>query len=329
MPLPPHLGGSFTASLVLAAFLLGIFATDLQAQRPAEPDEQDVARGIQLYQQGDLAESVKLLSAAVKKHPDNADAWCYLGLALNTEGLIGGARPAFGQCVRLRPDYADAHAKLAYALILANEFQRAIAVASRALELGDQSPEAHYAIAEASFRTGASVKALEEAEAALNINPNFLPALITKSLVHTTLKQYDEAAASLEKLLAISANFDVDVWREQLKTLRSLANPMPGAGGEKLPLTGKEVSQRVQVVSKPEPSYTEAARKAGVTGVVVLRAVFSSTGEVRDILVTRALGYGLTTQAVKATQKIKFTPATKDGSPVSMYVQLEYNFSLF
>jgi hypothetical protein len=60
-----------------------------------------------------------------------------------------------------------------------------------------------------------------------------------------------------------------------------------------------------------------------------MRAVFSADGEVTRITFYSALGFGLTTQAVKAAQKIKFTPAIKDGHPVSMYMQLEYTFNLF
>ena len=61
----------------------------------------------------------------------------------------------------------------------------------------------------------------------------------------------------------------------------------------------------------------------------MLRAVFSAEGEVKNILITRALGYGLTTQSVRAARKIQFTPAMKDGTPVSMHIQLEYNFNLY
>jgi len=32
---------------------------------------------------------------------------------------------------------------------------------------------------------------------------------------------------------------------------------------------------------------------------------------------------------VEAARRIKFVPAMKDGKPVSMFMQLEYNFSLF
>jgi outer membrane biosynthesis protein TonB len=43
----------------------------------------------------------------------------------------------------------------------------------------------------------------------------------------------------------------------------------------------------------------------------------------------QALPYGLTTRAVRAARQIRFTPAEKDGKPVSMYIQLEYNFNLY
>lgn len=39
--------------------------------------------------------------------------------------------------------------------------------------------------------------------------------------------------------------------------------------------------------------------------------------------------YGLTEASVRAARKIKFIPATVDGRPVSMFVQLEYHFNLY
>ena len=83
------------------------------------------------------------------------------------------------------------------------------------------------------------------------------------------------------------------------------------------------------MLAKPEPQYTEAARREGVTGVIVLRAVFAGDGTVRHILVLQGLPNGLTAQALKAARRIKFVPATIEGRPVSMFIQLEYNFNLY
>jgi TonB family protein len=91
---------------------------------------------------------------------------------------------------------------------------------------------------------------------------------------------------------------------------------------------GSEVAIKASVTKKPEPKYTKAARKNQVTGTVVIRCVFSKTGEVTNIHVVSGLPDGLTDRAVEAARKIKFIPATKDGHPVSMWMELQYNFNL-
>ncbi|HEU4509471.1 MAG TPA: energy transducer TonB [Pyrinomonadaceae bacterium] len=92
---------------------------------------------------------------------------------------------------------------------------------------------------------------------------------------------------------------------------------------------GSEVEQRARLLQKPEPQYTEEARKNQITGTVMLRAVFSSGGEVVQIQAIRSLPFGLTERAIAAARQIKFVPAMKDGRPVSVFMQLEYNFNLY
>jgi protein TonB len=89
------------------------------------------------------------------------------------------------------------------------------------------------------------------------------------------------------------------------------------------------VTIKPHILTRPEPQYTGEARNAGVEGTVVLRAVFAADGTVQHILVVRSLPHGLTEQAVAAARKIKFTPAIKDGRPVSQFIQIEYNFNLY
>ena len=90
-----------------------------------------------------------------------------------------------------------------------------------------------------------------------------------------------------------------------------------------------DVSSRPRVISKPEPQYTEEARRNQVTGTVVLRVVFSSSGQVTNIQAVQKLSGGLTEKAIAAAHQIRFMPATRNGQAVSMYMQLEYNFNLY
>jgi TonB family protein len=90
-----------------------------------------------------------------------------------------------------------------------------------------------------------------------------------------------------------------------------------------------EVNERARVLSKPEPQYTEEARRNSITGTVILRVVFARSGEVTNIRALQSLGGGLTEKAMAAARQIQFVPARKNGQPVSMYMQLEYNFNLY
>ena len=92
---------------------------------------------------------------------------------------------------------------------------------------------------------------------------------------------------------------------------------------------GREVDRKVRVVMKPEPRYTESARRKQVTGTVIIKAVFSCNGSLGNIRVVEMLQHGLTEQAVAATRMIKFVPAVKNRKYVSMWLQLEYNFNLY
>ena len=93
--------------------------------------------------------------------------------------------------------------------------------------------------------------------------------------------------------------------------------------------TRREVDQPVTISSKPQPSYTEEARKNQVIGTVVLRVVFGADGSIGTVSVVRGLPNGLSEQAIVAARRIKFVPAQKNGLAVSTVVQLEYNFNLY
>jgi TonB family protein len=87
--------------------------------------------------------------------------------------------------------------------------------------------------------------------------------------------------------------------------------------------------QRARVLWKPEPQYTEEARRNQITGTVILRVLFSRLGEVTNIRAVQSLPFGLTERAIAAARQIRFSPAIKNDHPVSVYMQLEYNFNLY
>ncbi|MCA1622183.1 MAG: energy transducer TonB, partial [Acidobacteria bacterium] len=93
------------------------------------------------------------------------------------------------------------------------------------------------------------------------------------------------------------------------------------------PFRQNEVTRRAIITLKPEPGFTEEARKNGVEGVVRLRAVLNVSGEVTNISVVKGLPHGLTEKAVEAAGRIKFEPARLGGRTVSQSATVEYLFA--
>jgi TonB family protein len=95
------------------------------------------------------------------------------------------------------------------------------------------------------------------------------------------------------------------------------------------PFLQREVTRKAIITYKPEPGFTEEARKFSVTGVVRLRAILAATGEVTGMVVVKGLPHGLTERAIAAARQVRFTPAEKDGHAVSQYIVFEYNFNIY
>ena len=90
-----------------------------------------------------------------------------------------------------------------------------------------------------------------------------------------------------------------------------------------------EVDVKPIIRSKPNPRYTEEARRKGVAGRVVLSVVLCRTGEVGDPEVVEGLPGGLSEEAVKAARRIRFEPARKDDERVNVRVSVVYHFNLY
>ena len=107
----------------------------------------------------------------------------------------------------------------------------------------------------------------------------------------------------------------------------SKSAPPQFVDGERI-YRNREVDQKPSGIKKPMPSYPREARTSGVQGTVILRCIFSATGKVTNVRVVSGLPLGLTERAIAAAEKIQFRPAMKDGKPVSVWMQLEYNFNV-
>jgi TonB family protein len=86
--------------------------------------------------------------------------------------------------------------------------------------------------------------------------------------------------------------------------------------------------QPVVILEKPNPEYTEEARRLGLEGEVLIQVVFPASGPVRVIRVTKGLGHGLDEAAVRAARQIRFKPALQQGRSVDFPATVHIVFQL-
>ena len=65
----------------------------------------------------------------------------------------------------------------------------------------------------------------------------------------------------------------------------------------------------MEIISKPNPVYTEEARQLKLQGEVLLEVLFGANGQLHVNRVVRGMGHGLDEAAVSAANKMRFKPA--------------------
>jgi protein TonB len=107
----------------------------------------------------------------------------------------------------------------------------------------------------------------------------------------------------------------------------------PGYGGTDAPADSTPIQFKAgmtppEVIVRVQPRYTEAARKAGVQGTVIVEAIIDQQGRVTNLRVLKALPMGLDQAAADAVRQWRFKPAMLGTRPVKIFWTLTVNFQL-
>ena len=105
----------------------------------------------------------------------------------------------------------------------------------------------------------------------------------------------------------------------------------PGSGGN----TGGGVYRIGGGVSAPvlvyqvEPEFSEEARKAKLSGNVLVNLWVDAEGRPSHVRVLRGIGMGLDERALAAVKQYRFKPAMRAGKPVTVEMNVEVDFQIF
>jgi TonB family protein len=94
------------------------------------------------------------------------------------------------------------------------------------------------------------------------------------------------------------------------------------------PAASAPVRTPVEILAKPNPKYTDEARRLRLEGEVKLRVVFAANGELQVLGVLQGLGHGLDEAAIAAARQIRFKPAREAGQAVDQSAIVTIEFKL-
>lgn len=96
-----------------------------------------------------------------------------------------------------------------------------------------------------------------------------------------------------------------------------------------LPAFGQyvHVDSLPQPVERAAPAYPEAARRAGVEGLVTVQALVDRQGAVREVRVLKSIPM-LDSAAVRSVRRWRFKPASAEGKPTAVWVAVPVRFTL-
>jgi outer membrane biosynthesis protein TonB len=118
------------------------------------------------------------------------------------------------------------------------------------------------------------------------------------------------------------SQLEIDPNPEPLKKSAHKNSPLPA------PVKNKN-SMPIVIITKPNASYTNAARQSSETGVIRLRMTLSANGSITKVGFLSILKDGLIRQTVFAAIRLKYIPAEKDGEAIAVSRIIDYSFSIY
>ena len=117
-----------------------------------------------------------------------------------------------------------------------------------------------------------------------------------------------------------------EYWQEYFTSKSQHRQYMPSDAGIKVVSEGMTPPK---VLNSIDPSSNEFAQKYGIAGMELLRTVVDASGKPQQMAIARPIGFGLDEKAVEAVKNSHFTPATLNGQPVPVVIDLVVTFRIY
>jgi TonB family protein len=274
------------------------------------------------YEAKDYESAIKDYTAVLQQHPDWAQVYDQRGLAYSYSGRHNLAIPDYTQAMKLDPYIAAPYNNRGWAYLETGDVQRAIPDLDHAIELAPDYERAHENRAKAFEKQNDLQSELADLEDVIRLAPGNQWAKdqrqdVLRRLGSNGTKPADGARGEPAEAGELDTTRQEPALTENVDSQTTFYTP------------GSEVSAPVPRYA-PDPPYTAQARKAKLSGTVVVQILIDAEGNVVDAKeVSPRLGGGLDETALDTVRTWKFQPAMRNGVPVAVRLVVQVSFKLF
>jgi len=151
--------------------------------------------GSLFIKQGNLEKALYHNKEALRLDPQLVEAHNNMGIVLMREGKLEAAISQFREALQIDPNFKPAANSLRSALAIQRELGSEVSKLRKLLQDNPESAELHLKLGNLFFRQGDRRQAIQQYKKALELDPEFLPALNNLALVTAANKEYDRALA--------------------------------------------------------------------------------------------------------------------------------------
>ena len=185
------------------------------------------------------------------------------------------------------------------------------------------------------LKTRDAATAATDPAAPVTLKPATTPAATTETYAALAAVSPAHSAMVMNKALDNIFASDIDqrmmsrlpdYWQEYFTSKSEHRQFMPKDANIKVVSEGMTPPH---VLNSIDPSSNEYAQQYGIAGMELLRTVVDATGVPREMAIARPIGFGLDEKAVDAIKNSRFRPATLNGQPVPVVVDLVVTFRIY
>jgi tetratricopeptide (TPR) repeat protein len=158
---------------------------------------------VALAEKGEYDKAIEHFLAALRLEPDNANAHNNLGNCFLEKGNIEEAIANYRKALVIQPDHDFARKNLMRSLAKQKESRKSTAKANKVYDQRAKNPEMYYRKGNSLKNDGKLNEAIHQYQKALEIQPDFTPAMNDIGLIYVAKGEYDKAFSSYQKIIEL------------------------------------------------------------------------------------------------------------------------------